>query len=59
MEFLLNEVKGVFKMMNHKSKLQKEESKGRRGLIHMEELEELIEEPCVLQFMGSHRVRHS
>lgn len=31
MEFLLNEVKGVFEMMNHKSKLQREESKGRRG----------------------------
>lgn len=42
MEFLPNEFKGVFEMMNHKSKLQREESKGRRGLIHMEDLEELI-----------------
>lgn len=44
MEFLPNEFKGVFEMMNHKSKLQREESKGRRGLILMEELEELIED---------------
>lgn len=42
-EFLPNGGQGVFKMMNHKSKLQREENEGRRGLMHMERTEELVE----------------
>lgn len=31
-------------MMNHKSKLQREESEGRRELMHMENVEKSIED---------------